>query len=157
MNLDDIKRTHVPRQSRKRVGRGTGSGLGRTSGRGHKGVKARSGGLKGLLRREGGQMALFRRLPKRGFNNRWRKEFVVVNVSIFQDERLGVGGVVDPEKLRDLGLLGKNLYDGLKILGHGDLTKKLTVRAHRFSEAAVRKIEAAGGTVERIEAGGKTS
>lgn len=134
------------RKKRKRVGRGPGSGLGKTSGRGHKGQKARSGG--GIARGfEGGQMPLQRRLPKRGFKNPFRREWAVVNVSsleVFEN-----GAVVDLEALASKGLI-KKAQDGVKILGKGEVTKKLTVRAHAISSGALAKIEKAGGTFEEI-------
>ena len=128
-----------------RRGRGHGSGNGKTAGKGHKGQKARSGAPRPGF--EGGQMPLYRRLPKRGFKNRNTKEIVGINVSdlqIFED-----GAVVTLESLLDSGIV-KNPRDGVKILGNGELTKKLTVRANAFSEGAKAKIEAAGGTAEVI-------
>ena len=128
-----------------RRGRGHGSGNGKTAGKGHKGQKARSGAPRPGF--EGGQMPLYRRLPKRGFKNRNTKEIVGINVSdlqIFED-----GAVVTLESLIDSGIV-KNPRDGIKILGNGELTKKLTVRANAFSEGAKAKIEAAGGTAEVI-------
>ena len=136
------------RRPRKRVGRGPGSGQGKTAGRGHKGQKSRSG----YRRRrgfEGGQMPLYRRLPKRGFTNIFRVEYRTVNV-----ERLNgfvAGAVVDPDALSAAGLLRKGRA-GVKVLGGGDIGVPLTVRAHRFTDTAVRKIEAAGGKAERITA-----
>ena len=130
----------------KRLGRGSGSGLGKTSGKGHKGAKARSGGGKrpGF---EGGQMPLYRRVPKRGFNNVFGTEYAEVNV-----ERLEVfenGETVDAQALLEKKIIRKEL-DGIKILGGGELTKKLTVRAAKFSGTAKEKIEAAGGKAEVI-------
>ncbi len=130
----------------KRLGRGSGSGLGKTSGKGHKGAKARSGGGKrpGF---EGGQMPLYRRVPKRGFNNVFGTEYAEVNV-----ERLEVfenGETVDAQALLEKKIIRKEL-DGVKILGGGELTKKLTVRAAKFSGTAKEKIEAAGGKAEVI-------
>ncbi len=128
-----------------RRGRGHGSGNGKTAGKGHKGQKARSGAPRPGF--EGGQMPLYRRLPKRGFKNRNTKEIIGINVSdlqIFED-----GAVVTLESLIDSGIV-KNPRDGIKILGNGELTKKLTVRANAFSEGAKAKIEAAGGTAEVI-------
>ena len=130
----------------KRLGRGTGSGLGKTSGKGHKGAKARSGGGKrpGF---EGGQMPLYRRVPKKGFNNIFRTEYATVNVErleIFAD-----GDVVTVESLMNAGIIKKTL-DGVKILGGGELTKKLTVKADKFTESAKQKIEALGGKAEVI-------
>lgn len=130
----------------KRLGRGVGSGLGKTSGKGHKGAKARSGGGKGPGF-EGGQMPLTRRLPKRGFTNIFATEYAIVNVSkldMFED-----GAVVGAKELIEAGLIKKEL-DGVKILGNGDLTKKLTVRAAKFTGAAKEKIEALGGKAEVI-------
>ncbi len=129
-----------------RRGRGHGSGNGKTSGRGHKGQKSRSGSG-GKIGFEGGQMPLYRRLPKRGFNNRNTKEIVAINVSllnVFED-----GMEVDIEALKKKGLVS-NPRDGVKILGNGDLKKKLTVRVHRFSQSAAEKIAAAGGKAEVI-------
>jgi large subunit ribosomal protein L15 len=144
MKLHDLKPAVGATTAPKRLGRGTGSGLGKTSGKGHKGAKARSGGGKrpGF---EGGQMPLTMRLPKRGFTNKWRIEYATVNVdrlNIFED-----GAVVSPVELIESGIL-KNVQDGVKILGNGEITKKLTVKANKFSESAKEKIEAAGGKVE---------
>ncbi|MBR7187211.1 MAG: 50S ribosomal protein L15 [Clostridia bacterium] len=144
MKLHDLKPAEGATTARKRLGRGIGSGLGKTSGKGHKGAKARSGGGKrpGF---EGGQMPLTMRLPKRGFTNKWRIEYATVNVdrlNIFED-----GAVVTPVELVESGIL-KNVQDGVKILGNGEITKKLTVKATKFSETAKEKIEAAGGKVE---------
>ncbi len=128
-----------------RRGRGHGSGNGKTAGKGHKGQKARSGAPRPGF--EGGQMPLFRRLPKRGFKNINHKNIVGINVSaldVFDD-----GAVVDVQALKDQGLLKKEL-DGVKILGNGEITKKLTVKANAFSAAAKEKIEALGGTTEVI-------
>ncbi len=146
MRLHDLKPAPGSRTAPKRVGRGIGSGLGKTSGRGQKGQKARSGGS---VRRgfEGGQMPLFQRLPKRGFYNRFRRCWSVVNVeslNLFDD-----GLTVTPQVLLDKGLV-KDMKDGLKILGKGELTKKLTVQANSFSAQAVAKIENAGGRTEVI-------
>ena len=144
MKLHDLKPAVGATTAPKRLGRGVGSGLGKTSGKGHKGAKARSGGGKrpGF---EGGQMPLTMRLPKRGFTNKWRVEYATVNVerlNIFED-----GAVVTPVELVESGIL-KNVQDGVKILGNGDITKKLTVKATKFSQSAKEKIEAAGGKVE---------
>ena len=144
MKLHDLKPAEGATTARKRLGRGTGSGLGKTSGKGHKGAKARSGGGKrpGF---EGGQMPLTMRLPKRGFTNKWRVEYATVNVdrlNIFED-----GAVVTPVELVESGIL-KNVQDGVKILGNGEITKKLTVKATKFTASAKEKIEAAGGKVE---------
>ena len=128
----------------KRLGRGVGSGLGKTSGKGHKGAKARSGGGKrpGF---EGGQMPLYRRVPKKGFTNIFRTEYATVNVG--QLEIFENGATVTVEALKVAGLVKKTL-DGVKILGNGDLTKKLTVEAAKFTETAKQKIEALGGKAE---------
>ena len=146
MKLHDLKPAEGATTAQKRLGRGIGSGLGKTSGKGHKGAKARSGGGKrpGF---EGGQMPLTMRLPKRGFTNKFRKEFVAINVDrleIFED-----GMVVTPVELIQYGVI-KNVEDGVKILGNGEITKKLTVQANKFSESAKQKIEAAGGKAEVI-------
>jgi large subunit ribosomal protein L15 len=133
---------------KKRVGRGIGSGYGKTSGKGHKGQNARSGGgvRPGF---EGGQMPLFRRLPKRGFTNIFAKEFAVINIEDLN--RFAEDTVVTPELLISEGLVKKaKVKDGIKVLGDGELAKKLTVKAHKFSKTAVEKIEAAGGKVEVI-------
>ena len=144
MKLHDLKPAEGATSARKRLGRGIGSGLGKTSGKGHKGAKARSGGGKrpGF---EGGQMPLTMRLPKRGFTNKWRVEYATVNVNrlnIFEDDE-----VVSPVELIQAGIL-KNVQDGVKILGNGEITKKLTVQANKFTATAKEKIEAAGGKVE---------
>ncbi len=144
MKLHDLKPAVGATTAPKRLGRGTGSGLGKTSGKGHKGAKARSGGGKrpGF---EGGQMPLTMRLPKRGFTNKWRVEYATVNVerlNIFED-----GAVVTPVELVESGIL-KNVQDGVKILGNGEITRKLTVKATKFTATAKEKIEAAGGKVE---------
>ena len=146
MKLHDLKPAVGATTAPKRLGRGTGSGLGKTSGKGHKGAKARSGGGKrpGF---EGGQMPLTMRLPKRGFTNKWRVEYATVNVerlNIFED-----GATVTPVELVESGIL-KNVQDGVKILGNGEITKKLTVKATKFTESAKEKIEAAGGKAEVI-------
>ncbi len=146
MKLHELKPADGARKDKTRVGRGTGSGCGKTSGRGHKGQKSRSGGgvRPGF---EGGQMPIYRRLPKRGFKNIWRKEYAEVNVStlnVFDD-----GMTVDAVALVELGIL-KNVLDGVRILGNGELTKKLTVKAQGFTKTAIQKIEAAGGTTEVI-------
>ena len=145
MNLADVRAAYIPRQKRKRVGRGPGSGKGKTSGRGHKGQQSRSGGGT-PIGFEGGQMPLYRRLPKRGFSNAiFRKVYAIVNVgqleAAFED-----GATVDAAAIRAAHLV--NAKTGpIKILGSGELTKKLTVVADRFSGSARKKIEAAGGAV----------
>ena len=128
-----------------RRGRGHGSGNGKTAGKGHKGQKARSGAPRPGF--EGGQMPLYRRLPKRGFTNRNSKEIVAINIS--ELERFRSGSTVTIEKMVEVGLI-KNPRDGVKILGNGEFTKKLNVKANAFSESAKEKIEALGGTVEVI-------
>ena len=146
MKIHELKSPTALKEKRKRVGRGSGSGHGKTSGRGAKGHNARSGGGK---RRgfEGGQMPLKRRLPKRGFTNKFKKQFALVNVKDF--ERFESNTVVDIALLCEKGLVTK-VHDGVNILGKGELTKAITVRAHRFSDSAKEKIEKAGGHVEII-------
>ena len=146
MKLHELKPAEGATSARKRLGRGIGPGLGKTSGKGHKGAKARSGGGKrpGF---EGGQMPLTMRLPKRGFTNNFRKEYVAINVSrleVFDD-----GATVTPVELIEMGII-KKIGDGVKIMGDGELTKKLTVLASKFTAAAKEKIEAAGGKAEVI-------
>jgi large subunit ribosomal protein L15 len=146
MRLEDIKAPIGARKKGKRVGRGVGSGRGKTSGRGHKGQKAREG--RGpRLGFEGGQTPILRRVPKRGFVNPGRKEFSIVNVSALN--RFEDGSEVTPDLLKDMGMV-KDLKDGLKILGDGEIKKALIVKAHAFSEAARRKIEEAGGKAIEI-------
>lgn len=146
MRLEELKPAAGATKKTKRVGRGYGSGSGKTSGKGHKGQKARSGGVKGAGF-EGGQMPLQRRIPKRGFTNIFRKEFSIINL---QDlEALAGPDAVTPEMLMQKGLI-KNMKNGVKVLGMGELKAKLTVRAHKFSKVAVEKIQAAGGKVEVI-------
>ena len=144
--LNELKPVNGARHSKKRLGRGIGSGTGKTAGRGTKGQNARSGGgvRPGF---EGGQLPLFQRLPKRGFKNISRVEYAVVNVdklNIFED-----GATVDVEAIVNAKLV-KDVKDGIKILGNGELTKKLTVKANKFSESAKKAIEAKGGKVEEI-------
>lgn len=146
MKLHDLKPAEGATTAPKRLGRGVGSGLGKTSGKGHKGAKARSGGGKapGF---EGGQMKLTMRLPKRGFTNKFRKEYVAINVDrleIFDD-----GQTVSPVELIQAGIINK-IEDGIKIMGNGELTKKLTVQATKFTASAKEKIEAVGGKAEVI-------
>ncbi len=135
-------------KARKRVGRGPGSGLGKTSGRGQKGQKSRSGvSIPAWF--QGGQSPLYRRLPKRGFNNaRYREEFATINLSDL-NKYFNDGDVVSPELLKERGIIKKQLC-GVKVLGNGELEKKLTIKANRFSTAAVTKIESAGGKAEVI-------
>lgn len=146
MKLHDLKSAAGSRKSPKRVGRGTGSGLGRNAGRGENGQKARSGG--GVrLGFEGGQMPLFRRIPKRGFTNIFAKQYSQINVerlNIFED-----GTEVTPQLLLEKKIIKKS-KDGVKVLGNGELNKKLTIKAAKFTKAAAEKIEAAGGKVEVI-------
>ena len=135
-------------KARKRVGRGPGSGLGKTSGRGQKGQKSRSGASIPAWF-QGGQSPLYRRLPKRGFNNaRYREEFATINLSDLNNH-FNDGDVVSPELLKEKGIIKKQLC-GVKVLGNGELEKKLTIKANRFSTAAVTKIESAGGKAEVI-------
>ncbi|GGD03315.1 50S ribosomal protein L15 [Thalassobacillus devorans] len=146
MKLHELKPSKGARKERNRVGRGMATGNGKTSGRGHKGQKARSGGgtRPGF---EGGQMPLFQRLPKRGFTNIHRKEFAIVNLDALN--RFDEGTEVTPELLLETGVVSKEKA-GIKILGNGSLDKKLTVKAHKFSASAKEAIEAAGGQTEVI-------
>lgn len=148
MRLDTIQPAVGATTSKKRLGRGTASGLGKTSGKGHKGQWARSGGgvRPGF---EGGQMPLTRRVPKRGFNNHFKKEYVIVNLDVL-NENFTAGSVVDMEALLDRNLVKsvKNAA-GLKVLGNGELTVNLTVKAAKFSASAKEAIEKAGGTAEQ--------
>ena len=146
MNLHELSPAPGSKRVAVRVGRGLGSGLGKTSGKGQKGQKSRSGGVKrpGF---EGGQRPLYLRLPKRGFYNKFGKDYVEINVSVlnlFED-----GTVVEPVMLIEEGIV-KNVRDGIRILGNGELTKKLTVQAMGFSKSAEEKIIAAGGKIEVI-------
>ena len=146
MRLDKLQPAEGSKFAPKRVGRGIGSGTGKTSGKGHKGQNARSGGgvRPGF---EGGQMPLYRRLPKRGFNNIFAKQYVTINVSDL--ERFENGTEVTAELLKETGVVSK-VMDGIKILGRGELTKKLTVKAAKFTASASEKIEKAGGKAEVI-------
>lgn len=146
MNLHELYPAPGSVKDVKRKGRGAGSGNGKTAGKGHKGQKARSGGgvRPGF---EGGQMPLHRRIPKRGFNNIFANEYVAINVDTLN--RFEDGAVVDAAAIKEMGIV-KNTRDGIKILGKGELTKKLTVRATAFSESAKEKIEAVGGKAEVI-------
>ena len=147
MRLHDLSPAPGSTKERKRIGRGPASGQGKTAGKGHKGQLARAGrGMRAGF--EGGQMPLQRRLPKRGFNNIFRTEMTIVNVKALE-ERFENGATVDIEAMIQAGLVKKTM-DGVKILGNGDITKKLTVRANAFSESAKQKIEAAGGKAEVI-------
>jgi large subunit ribosomal protein L15 len=147
MELNNLKPKKGSRHAKKRVGRGPGSGHGKTSGRGEKGQKSRSG-FSRKLGFEGGQMPLHRRLPKRGFTNIFKKDYAIVNVSDL--ERFDNGATIDEAALRQVGLV-KGQNDGVKILGDGELSKKLTVSATKFSKTAREIIEKAGGTCEEIQ------
>ena len=144
MKLDELQPAAGSKFSSKRVGRGIGSGTGKTSGKGHKGQNARSGGgvRPGF---EGGQMPLYRRLPKRGFKNIFAKQYFSINVEAL--EQLEDGTEVTAELLKEKGIISKTL-DGVKILGRGELTKKLNVKVAKYSESAKEKIEKAGGKAE---------
>jgi large subunit ribosomal protein L15 len=144
MRLEELKPSKGARKKSKRVGRGPGSGSGKTAGKGHKGQKARSGGVKGPGF-EGGQMPLQRRLPKRGFTNIFRKEYTVVNLG----DLVELSGTITPETLMEKGIV-RNAKSGIKILGVGELKSALTIRAHKFSKSAIDKIQAAGGKAEVI-------
>jgi large subunit ribosomal protein L15 len=146
MRLYELGPAEGAKSERKRKGRGIGSGLGKTAGKGHKGQKARSGGAKGPAF-EGGQTPLQRRLPKRGFTNIFKKEFTLVKLSDL--ENFESNAVVSPESLIEAGII-KGYKDGVKILANGELSKALTIRVHAASKAAVEKIEAVGGKVEVI-------
>ena len=147
MKLHELERNREAKHERRRVGRGMGSGLGKTSGRGEKGQKARSG-VSIPAQFEGGQLPLYRRLPKRGFSNSdFKIRYAVLNVSDLN--RFDDGCEVTPELLKETGIL-KNQLDGIKILGNGEITKKLTVKAHKFSKSAVEKLEKSGCKIEVI-------
>ena len=145
MKLAELKAAPGSRKNRKRVGRGTGSGTGKTSGRGQKGQKSRSGGNPHPWF-EGGQMPLYRRLPKRGFTNIFRKEFEIVNVS--QLAGLDIGGPITPEVMKEKRLIRK--VDSVKILGNGELSGAITVHAQKCSQSAIEKIEKSGGKAVTI-------
>jgi large subunit ribosomal protein L15 len=147
MDLSNLKPAEGSKGTKKRVGRGQGSGNGTQAGRGHKGAKSRSG-FKFKRGFEGGQMPLHRRIPKRGFHNLFRTEYAVVNVDSLT-ERFDEGTVVTPELLREHGLI-TSAQQLIKVLARGDVSKKLTVRAHKFSGKAAEKIMAAGGAAEVI-------
>ena len=149
MDLSNLKPAERSKFSKKRVGRGQGSGTGVQSGRGHKGAKSRSG-FKFKRGFEGGQMPLHRRIPKRGFNNPFRVEYAVVNLDTLA-ERFDADTVITPELLRERGLINSTRQP-IKVLARGDFSKKLTVRAHKFSGKAAEKIAAAGGAAEVMEA-----
>ena len=147
MKLHELRPSEGAFKTSKRLGRGVGSGTGKTSGKGHKGQNARSGGgvRPGF---EGGQLPLFRRLPKRGFSNAmFKKEYATINVSDL--EKFEEGAVVTPEILKEMGILKKQLA-GVKVLGNGELTKKLTIQANKFSASALEKIEKSGSKAEVI-------
>ncbi|MBQ3124021.1 MAG: 50S ribosomal protein L15 [Clostridia bacterium] len=146
MKLEELKPAEGSTHRKKIVGRGIGSGVGKTSGRGHKGQKARSGGgvRPGF---EGGQMPLYRRLPKRGFTNIFAKKYVTVNVEVL--DKFNDGDEVTAESLLEKGIISKTL-DGVKFLGRGEVTKKVTVKVAKISESAKEKIEKAGGKAEVI-------
>ena len=151
MDLKTVCSKGKPYQTRRRIGRGTGSGSGKTSGRGHKGRGQRSGASR-RAGYEGGQMPLYRRVPKRGFTNaRFRTEYTIINVNKF--DVFADGATVDFDAVISSGLASMNTRL-LKVLGNGDLGKKLTVRAHKFSDSAKQKIEAAGGTVILLDSRG---
>lgn len=146
MKIEELGPNPGAKKDRKRVGRGAGSGHGKTACRGEKGQKSRAGGGKGPGF-EGGQMPLVRRIPKRGFTNIFRKDFVTVNLRDIA--AIEGADTVGPEVLFDEGIV-KRLGDGIKVLGHGEIKRALTVQAHKFSKSAVQKIEAAGGKAEVI-------
>lgn len=147
MELNNLKKNPGATKARKRVGRGPGSGLGKTSGRGENGQKSRSGASIPAVF-EGGQSPLFRRLHKRGFSNaRFKTVYATINVSDLN--RFKDGDVVTPELLKELGIIKKQLA-GIKVLGHGTLEKKITIRAHRYTQSALRKIEQSGSKAEVI-------
>ena len=145
MRLHELEKNIGATHRRKVVGRGRGSGLGKTSGKGHKGQNARSGGgVRAVF--EGGQTPLYRRLPKRGFNN-YRFQTVYATINVSDLNRFENGTVVSPALLKEVGLVKKQL-DGIKVLGNGELEKKLTIQAHKFSKTAVEKIEKSGSKIE---------
>lgn len=146
LRIEDLRPTPGSRKREKRLGRGSGSGHGKTSTRGHKGQRAHGRGVRTGF--EGGQTPLNRRLPKKGFKNFDTKEYVIVNLRILE-EKFEAGEVVNPQTLREKKIV-KQIKDGVKILGSGELTKVLTVQAHAFSTRAKEKIEQAGGTAEVI-------
>jgi large subunit ribosomal protein L15 len=147
MDLSDLKPSEGSKKNKKRVGRGHGTGQGAQAGRGHKGAQSRSG-YKFKRGFEGGQMPLHRRIPKRGFHNPFRVEYAVVNLDALSD-RFDAGSVVTPELLRERGLVHGTSRQ-IKVLARGDISKKLTVRAHKFSGKAAEKIAAAGGAAETL-------
>ncbi len=148
MKLHELEKNIGATKAKKRVGRGPGSGLGKTSGRGQKGQKARSGGSINPVF-EGGQLPLYKRLPKRGFSNkRFKKEYAIVNIeslNVFEDKT-----VVTPALLKEKGLITKEYNSGVKVLGDGELKKKLTIQANKFTKSALAKIEESGSKAEVI-------
>ena len=148
MNIQSLKPAQNSRFSQKRLGRGIGSGLGKTSGKGHKGQNARSGG--GVrVGFEGGQMPLIRKLPRRGFNNaNFKKQYSIVNLAVLN--KFEENAVIDSNALIEKGILSKIEEYGVKILGNGKLEKALTIKANKFSESAVKKIKKAGGKIEEV-------
>ena len=147
MNIQSLKPAENSRFSQKRLGRGIGSGLGKTSGKGHKGQNARSGG--GVrVGFEGGQMPLIRKLPRRGFTNTFKKQYSIVNLS--ELNKFDENAVVDSKSLIEKGILSKIEEYGVKVLGNGKLEKVLTIKASKFSESAKKKITGAGGTFEEV-------
>jgi len=147
MNLSNLRPPEGAKRAKKRIGRGQGSGSGKTASRGHKGAKSRSG-FKHKRGFEGGQMPLHRRTPKRGFHNPFRVEYAVVNLDTLAD-RFEPGTVITPELLRERGLV-RTTTQPVKVLGRGEIAKALTVRAHKFSGKAAEKIAAVGGTAETL-------
>ena len=147
MNIQSLSPAPNSTFSEKRLGRGTGSGHGKTAGKGHKGQNARSGGgvRPGF---EGGQMPLIRRLPKRGFTNNWKKVYTTINVS--ELNKLEPNTIVTAEMLKATGKISKISEYGLKVIGNGEITIPLTVKANKFSESAIQKIQKAGGTIEVV-------
>lgn len=147
MNIQSLSPAPNSTFKTKRLGRGTGSGHGKTSGKGHKGQNARSGGgvRPGF---EGGQMPLIRRVPKRGFTNNWSKEYTIINVS--ELNKLEPNTIVTAESLKASGKISKISEYGLKVIGNGEITIPLTVKASKFSESAIQKIQKAGGTIEVV-------
>ncbi len=149
MRIEELKPAEGSRKENRRVGRGVGSGLGKTSGKGHKGQKARAGGFKGKgMGFEGGQMPLQRRLPKRGFTNYpFSKEYAIINLHDLS--RIGDLEVITVDALYERGII-KNIKDGLKVLGDGEIKRPVTVKANAFSSAALKKLAAAGGKAEVV-------
>lgn len=152
ITLSTLQNTDRPKKKIQRVGRGVGSKRGKTSGRGHKGDKARSG-YKTRLGKEGGQLPLFRKMPTRGFHHgRFRREAVGVNLGMIE-ETFKAGEVVNYESLRARGLVPRNIPGGIKILGQGELKKKVTIEAHRFSKTAREKLEKSGSSIKELPLG----